>query len=258
MTADIEGEVLGFRQWRVDDDLTLRSAHIEDGWTPGDNHAQCRGPFALLDGHAAPAPFCECGLYALHAPTFWYGPDSGRMDLLGRRARAREHVAGLVTAWGRIEVHATGFRAEHARVVAIAVPANKYGAIIARAVAAEYNVRAIPQDRLEQLAPEFGSTIPTELRPKRRTPEDKLLEYLQGYVNSMHAMSRGAIAFSKGAKTNKERLESLLIAAAAVGVPEDRRQRPRIEVPEEVRKARAGRASYDPRKFVPKRKGGLL
>jgi len=62
-------------------------------------------------GAASPAGNCTCGLHALHP---W---GAGRVH---RHAPGAGLIAiGIVEAWGRIQVHAEGFRAQYARPVAI-------------------------------------------------------------------------------------------------------------------------------------------
>ena len=60
--------------------------------------------------HAPPVADCMCGLYALTDPA------DRRLDF-----RADQAV-GAIAAWGDLEVHRTGFRAEHACVTALALP----------------------------------------------------------------------------------------------------------------------------------------
>ena len=62
---------------------------------------------------------------------------------------ATDLVAGAVAVWGRVELHATGMRAEFASVVALALPISRR-AKRARleAVAAELGVDLVPARRL--------------------------------------------------------------------------------------------------------------
>jgi hypothetical protein len=81
-------------------------------------HAECfpanrqllRGVGWLDAPHASPHPDCQCGVYAYHRP--------------GTQAYYGEWLwtEGVVTAWGRIEAHRDGLRAEHARIEALARP----------------------------------------------------------------------------------------------------------------------------------------
>ena len=72
-----------------------------------------RGVGWLAEPHDSPHEACQCGIYAYHAPgpRSWFGE--------------AYWCEGVVSAWGRIVVHDDGFRAEHARVEAVAVPASR-------------------------------------------------------------------------------------------------------------------------------------
>jgi len=108
------GSIIGYREWRSKDLWLSRIGPFSVGpeWnsdgTP--TRASCRSDWS----HHAPDPECECGLYAYHP---WIS--STDADLRWFHARA---VYGFIEAWGRIEVHAQGFRAEYARPVAFIQP----------------------------------------------------------------------------------------------------------------------------------------
>ena len=75
-------------------------------WEPGANTAVCHAGRR----HTPPAADCMCGLYAL----------ASEYD---HRLHGRDdQIVGAIAAWGDIELHRTGFRAEHAAVVALAEP----------------------------------------------------------------------------------------------------------------------------------------
>jgi hypothetical protein len=308
----VEGEVLGFRQWRVSPALELTSATGSDVWTPGTNTARCRTlerqerdravyeervaameelreacggdlaggerylvgppPFVDVAPHPCPAPHgvdCDCGLYALHRPEWWYGDDATRRGLTLRSfmlgGGEEIVVSGLVVGWGAVEVHRQGWRAEHARVAALAVPATdarRREAVLARAVAADYGVPTVPQHDLERIAGEFGRPVPEEHRPE---PPQRRLEY--GILNSP---SLNYALSSRTGITMRQAMEAE-IQAALLGTasshawltPEGDAEKPEApdpvpghEVPEPVAKARRARPRYDPRHFVAKRKGG--
>src|SRR5438876_462828 len=98
------GKLAGLRSWSLaDQDRALGGLFQRVAWPAGRPlRAAC-----LVNSHAAPAPACSCGIYALH-PT-------------RAAARALQEVAsppdvvGIVEAWGAVEVHPDGFRAEYAR-----------------------------------------------------------------------------------------------------------------------------------------------
>ena len=247
MTDRLQGEVIGFRQWTVTDSLRLGSASSVFGeWAPGENVARCHPIDGTRGCRKVPSRKHECGLYALHAPTFWYGADRNRHGFGGFAfsfGPPPAYVAGLVSAWGRVEVHHAGFRAERARVAAIAIPVGdgrKRDAVLARAVAAEYGVPCVPQDELERVAAEFGSTIPEELRPEKRDPFADLFRL--GTTHQIRSASAASAhwqsSFPSGWPWTVEDAES-----ESAG-PIDRLRE------------RKARTKYDPSEFMPKRKGG--
>ena len=169
--------VVGFRGWHADDESRLWPLHSgRRPWLPGVNTARCncashdslKFSWSLVDGrrvlerepeHAAPDPGCVCGLYSLRRP-----PKSW--------ARARPGlVIGAVACWGRLQVHARGFRAEHACVVALAhrpgTSEDRLGFL--RDVAARYRVELVPLSELEEAASEHGTPLPDALRPERES-----------------------------------------------------------------------------------------
>jgi hypothetical protein len=96
--------VFGFRAWSVHGTGSLRSRFGAERWEPGaDFTAHCK---AWPDG---PCPHCDCvcGVHAFR-------------DLRHLKSwRGGTHVTGAVALWGRIIEHELGFRAEHARPVAL-------------------------------------------------------------------------------------------------------------------------------------------
>lgn len=144
----IPGTVHGLRTWRVfpegsSDRVRLCAISQDVLWPPGEAlTAVCqRGK-----DHRAPSPKCSCGIYA-HHPT---------------RAAIEDHwdvgyqnvVVGLVECSGRLEVHAEGFRAEHARLHSIVGPSGDldpgYEAL-AEQVAASYGVELLLTDSPAEL-----------------------------------------------------------------------------------------------------------
>src|SRR5215210_7456769 len=112
---DLIEPVVGFRKWRVVADH-LTSPYIPLRWDEPVAHARCYpanrtllfGAGWLDEPHDAPHPDCKCGIYAWHEPPAI------------RPKRDVDEAFGVVSLWGRIEVHATGMRAEHARIEALA------------------------------------------------------------------------------------------------------------------------------------------
>jgi hypothetical protein len=157
---DLIHAVIGFRQWRLRGS-ELWSLRADELWTRGVQTAQCLSEVA----HDEPAPRngCTCGLYA------WYAPpprtsSAGTSDL----------VAGAIATWGRVELHAHGLRAEHAMVVALALPFSwgaKRRSVLAAARALE--VPAVPARRLVSTAREHGELVPRHMRPPDLTPNKR-------------------------------------------------------------------------------------
>jgi hypothetical protein len=152
--------VIGYRQWRIHDG-ELRSVHTWDRWKPGTMTARCHAGAR----HAEPAPArdCSCGLYARYAP-FARTASAGTPDL----------VAGAVALWGHLELHAHGMRAEHATVVALALPVlpgPKRRRV--QEAASLLGVPAVPARRLQEAALRQGAPIPKSMRPPDMTPNKR-------------------------------------------------------------------------------------
>jgi hypothetical protein len=154
-------KVVGYRSWRFDSDR-LKAIAWEEYWVPGVNTAQChltRGDrgrrWARLANHNpehVPSHDCQCGLYAYHRP----------VNVIP--GGAIEGITGAVTAWGKMEVHPTGFRAQYAEIVAL-VSRNKTIAETRRA-ARRYRVPVVySKDELEAVALEHGSSLPSSALP---------------------------------------------------------------------------------------------
>lgn len=177
----LTGEVIGYRFWSLQEH-ELRSGNAGLGrWKLGEpNKAECYrtryqnmwhgsrsrlGPDIAAaeqigpdNAHQAPHPSCECGLYAVYEIQ-----DAGRFYAAGTR------VWGAVKAWGRMEAHAAGFRAEYAQPVLLAYdPDQPYRQVTqVMAIASEFEIPVVPLDDLEDAAGEFGQEVPEGLRPPR-------------------------------------------------------------------------------------------
>lgn len=149
--------VIGYRTWRVRD-WVLEPLSMGHPWRPGVNTARCHytgelltfgtPPTPLPDAHPAPHPECDCGLYALHKiPEF----DDGQ-------------VVGAVAAWGRLEVHANGFRAEYAQILALA-EARADGPDL-DAVRETYGVPVVRFTDLIEEAHKHGEPLPASVIPE--------------------------------------------------------------------------------------------
>jgi hypothetical protein len=119
------------------------------------NRVLTRGVGWLDRPHRSPHEDCQCGIYAYHTPgpRSWFGE--------------AYWCEGIVSAWGRLVVHADGFRAEHARVEALAVPEGQEpaGAAQLQRAAAALEVPVVVYDELEDLAASLGGGVPAALRP---------------------------------------------------------------------------------------------
>lgn len=117
-----------------------------------------------LPAHGAPDLKCHCGLYAYH----------GEEDKL-----ALHPIVAIVRAWGRLIVHARGFRAQHVEVAALAFDPDLGDSVedqrireATRRAAVWWRIPLLPRDQLLASLSEFGSPIPVELRPRDPEKED--------------------------------------------------------------------------------------
>jgi hypothetical protein len=77
-----------------------------------------------------------------------------------------DFVAGAVVVWGRVEVHATGMRAEHARIVGLEQPLTYGGKRRQLDTVAEHlSVPVVPHSRLAAVAMAHGLPLDPRLRP---------------------------------------------------------------------------------------------
>jgi hypothetical protein len=157
-TPDLARAVIGFRQWRLHDE-ELWALHADERWGRGMLTAHCLS----ADDHEAPQNGCSCGYYA------WYAPPPRTASVA-----TPDLVAGAVAIWGHVELHAHGMRAEHAMVVALALPFSR-GAKRRRLLAAarSLEVPVVPARRLKAAALEHGDVIPRRMRPPDTTPNKR-------------------------------------------------------------------------------------
>jgi hypothetical protein len=160
---DLAAPVVAFRSWRLAGER-LMSPFIPCRWEGPVMHATCfdanrvltRGVGWLAEPHESPHEACQCGIYAYHTPgpRSWFGE--------------AYWCEGVVSAWGRLIVHRDGFRAEHARVEALAVPdgLERLGAAQVRRAAADLGVPVVPHHDLEAFAAQLGGGVPAVLRPR--------------------------------------------------------------------------------------------
>jgi hypothetical protein len=158
---DVAGVLAGFRSWRIAQGR-LMSPFIPCRWEGRVLHATCfdanrsllRGEGWLGEPHASPHPDCQCGIYAWYEPSLrtYYGEVS--------------FAEGVIAGWGRVEVHADGWRAEHGRVEALALPGRgeRLDATV-RAIAGRLGVPVVARAELPDVAAATGGLVPAALRP---------------------------------------------------------------------------------------------
>lgn len=182
--------IVGFRLWRpmrnADGRLRLRSTFVKVPWEPGANKAvhrpggtSTRAMFRedKYGPHDAPAPGCSCGLYAMHTPEL---AEPRTIGLLAKDLED-DFVLGAVLAWGEIEVHASGFRAEYAMPLMLARPPGP-GVETVEKLALYYSIPIVERDELLERALEHGEPVPDRVRPSTA----HLLEH---EIVTMHAQA---------------------------------------------------------------------
>ncbi len=133
------------------------------GWGTGGSTWAKPGPVQMTcehHQHARPERDCTCGLYA------WLS----MAELLERGAIDPGQVCGAIIAWGHLVIHGVeGFRAEHARIVALSppLPRSSNEPVVwkwAKLAAERLGVPCVPLHRLEEVGREFGNPIRWEYR----------------------------------------------------------------------------------------------
>lgn len=190
----LRGEVIGFRGWHVRlgrrltpprgllPEIPRPEAALEERtvaelwslgygetrWCRGRNDAVCRASTA---DHDAPHEACGCGLYG------WHDPKAAMYTALHSGGAPPNDlptvVAGVVKAWGRLEVHQNGFRAQHAEIVMLAIPEamrllNRECAEATVRLADEWGIRLVTLEDFEAPAREFGDPVAAEDRPSEK------------------------------------------------------------------------------------------
>jgi hypothetical protein len=106
--ALVPGELRGYRQFELRADGLYPLVHAGSGpWEASSERARC----AAGADHEPPGVDCGCGLYG------WYLPGDSAMVVLGP-------ATGVIAARGRCVLGDRGFRAAHARIEAVALPAG--------------------------------------------------------------------------------------------------------------------------------------
>lgn len=149
----------GYRAWYAARDGRLEPLRGGPSWGPGTNVARCGMIEPGRPRHKAPAPDCKCGLYAFHSPS---------RDPFGLLIEDSAFVTGGIAAWGEVELHMNGFRAEFAQVAALKAPTKGSGERLRRLrLASErYGVPLVSWRELGAAIEEVASFLPEEqLRP---------------------------------------------------------------------------------------------
>jgi hypothetical protein len=174
---DFVEPVLGFRVWTVRSDGGLYPySHLELGaWSAGQNTAVCsRFPPPTEDGpipHDAPDANCRCGLYAFRSL------GNQGLRFYSHEGATASPVVGAIAAWGDLQVHRTGFRAQHACVLALASHPRMAACerALAERAADRYGVPLVPWRRLERQASQHARSLP-DIRPRARPRRRALQE----------------------------------------------------------------------------------
>ncbi|MGH2954869.1 MAG: hypothetical protein ACRD2Z_09685 [Thermoanaerobaculia bacterium] len=157
--------IIGYRTWAIDESGWLEAPFKRRRWRGPIAHARCHpdwfydgvkmGLKGILTRHAPHPDHC-CGLYAYHEP----------------RTPHFDEVAGAVVCWGRVLIHSKGVRAQHMRILALAVPRGLVGPTVDPrpshvALAGErYRVPVLSHaDELPAFASEYGVIVPEHRRP---------------------------------------------------------------------------------------------
>lgn len=149
---DLVDPVVAFRQWRLSEGA-LWSLYSGVRWSTAELRATCSE--GRHDPTLAPSKGCSCGIYADYEPR-----------PLMASAGTPDFVSGAVVLWGRVEVHASGMRAEHARIVGLEQPLTSGGKRRQLdTVAAQLSVPVVPHSRLAAVAMAHGLPLDPCLRP---------------------------------------------------------------------------------------------
>jgi hypothetical protein len=154
----VASPLVGFRAWKVKDDLLTPCWQSSNTWETVTAHAVCRAPYCMptwsrpphvepRHKDAAPNGSCTCGIHG------YYAADP---NLNG--AREPRGCWGMIVAWGKIIECERGFKAQHARIVALLEepePAVDLTAILDR-----YQIPLLPLDELEQYGHFWGEIHP--------------------------------------------------------------------------------------------------
>ncbi len=167
----VAGKVHGVRSWRLLDGgdggaVLLGSMSSGSYWPPGRPLTARCDATPELRSHSVPKGGCSCGIYAWHP---FQAVDSMAIapgPLWVEGSLPLDFVTGVVEGWGRIEVHAAGFRAEHAQPAILFAEAgapNEHLSMIER-LAKSYGAAMVEVRTGEELAAQIEA-LPHGLDP---------------------------------------------------------------------------------------------
>lgn len=174
----VVGTTKGIRVWRADSLGRLTGWTHRQVWTPGENVATCKRGERSSVAYAwmreydtdvkEPEPCesittdCGCGFWAYHSGTPDFGSDEG--------------VVGICEGYGKTTIGTKGFRAEKARIVALAFPKSLCGCshdqVFAQSEAVETLVRRnYPDVPVFDSVADMTAAFPPD-QPESPTPVD--------------------------------------------------------------------------------------
>jgi hypothetical protein len=155
---DLLAPVHAFRDWHaLPEGLTSPRTGVT--WASPVLTAECRPRTAedlVRPSHHAPGHDCSCGIRGYFHPN----RDTSKVDFQG--------VTGVITAWGQVEVHEDGIRAEFARVQALGVYSRwtRRQKAMVSAIAGDLGVDLVDLRDLEAAAAYYATPVPAALVPR--------------------------------------------------------------------------------------------
>lgn len=214
MSEQITTKVIGYRSWKLTDEGVLCASGFKpEPWSPGVFEATCKKheyaawqwentygglhhahyarllredvpqrPSGEPETHVVPDHDCSCGIHARHDLPDWNGSD--------------DFVFGAVSAWGRVEVHADGFRAQYAQPVVLSYGPESTVRMLRRIeeYGRKHGLKVVPSDQLIEYASAYGEPVPEQMRPERNdiTAEDAYLRHLNSVKRQYRRSAFGA------------------------------------------------------------------
>ncbi len=116
-TPLVPGSLHGLRSWRIDATRRRLAGLVYNELWPAGPEPMVAACAARPEGHAVDEGMheCSCGVYAYHPCAGVARRLRAVLRAHGQRIAPDTHVMGVMRAWGRVELHATGFRAQFAK-----------------------------------------------------------------------------------------------------------------------------------------------